>query len=223
MKKLTALITGATGPLGQEITRALAQAGYRVLINYRRDRRTAKKLARETNGKIFRADVTKIGDVKKLFKLVESVDVLINGVGNFIYKPLDKTSAKELTKIIESNLLSAWYCAQAALPGMRRRKFGRIINFGSAGCDKLTARPLTTPYYIAKTGLLMLTRSLANEEKTSGITINMIAPGVLPHGVRPTGAPVVSYREITRAILATLKKKGLTGAYCEVSRGWRPE
>lgn len=220
----TALITGATGALGQHLTRALASSGYQVIINYRHNQRIAARLAQATTGRAIQADVTDRAAVKKLFAQAGPIDILINTVGDFIYQPLSKTAPRELAECVENNLFSAWYCLQAALPGMKKRKFGRVISFGSAGCDQLTARPFTTPYYIAKTGLLMVTRSLARDYAGSGVTINMIAPGVLPHGVRPAGAPVVSYQEIINGVLFLLSPAAsrLSGAYLEISRGWRP-
>lgn len=226
MKKKTALITGSTGKLASEIAKALAAEGYLVILNYRSNKKAVQKLSREIGAKkIIQADVTNPTDVKKLFKQAGPVDILINGVGDFIYKPLEKTSEAEFTECVENNLMSAWYCTKAALPLMRKRKSGHIINFGSAGCDQLTARPFTTPYYIAKTGLLMLTRSLAREEYGRGIHINMISPGVLPHGIRPEGAPVIEYSDIVNGVLFLLSStaKKITGANLTISAGWKPE
>lgn len=224
MTQKTALITGATGPLGSHIARALAQAGYFVFVNYRSNKSLAQKLAHKIHGRVVQADVTKQKDVAKLFKTTGPVDILINGVGDFIYKPLAKISNKEFHNILHSNLLSAWYCTKAVLPAMREKKFGIIINFGTAGCDKLSARPLTTPYYIAKTALLMLTRSLANEEKPNGIKLFCISLGVLPHGVRPPGAPLIEYNDISKGVLKLLKPKSKikTGYNLKISKGWKP-
>lgn len=222
----TALVTGSTGKLASEIAKALSIEGYRVILNYRSNRKAAEKLARSVEAyKVIQADVTKPNDVKRLFKAAGPIDVLVNGVGDFIYKPLEKTSEAEFTECVENNLMSAWYCTKAALPSMRKKKFGHIINFGSAGCDQLTTRPFTTPYYIAKTGLLMLTRSLAREEYDRDIHINMISPGVLPHGVRPDGAPVIEYSDIVNGVLFLLSSeaKKITGTNLTISAGWKPE
>lgn len=219
------LITGGAGKLASYLAKALANQGHSIIINYRTNKKTALIWAKQINAQTVKADVTKIKDVKHMFKQVGKVDVLINCVGDFIYKPLNKTSEKEFPHYVENNLFSAWYCIKLALHKMRKQNLGRIINFGSAGCDQVTARPFTTPYYIAKTGLLMLTRSLAREEINNGITINMISPGVMPHGVRPPSAPIISYADIANAVLFLLDKKSsqITGANLDVSGGWRPE
>lgn len=226
MKK-TALITGATGELGKNLARALSQAGYTVIINYRKNKVAAERLATEIKARaVIQADVTNPVEVTELFTKAGKIDVLINNVGDFIWKPLAKTSNEEFASVLQNNLLSAWYCTKAALPKMRTQKFGRILNFGSAGCDQITTRPMTTPYYIAKTGLLMLTKSLAKEEQKNGITINMVSPGILPSSfVKPDKAPVVSFDDITRAVLFLVsdENQAISGTNIEVAGGWRPE
>lgn len=219
------LITGGTGKLATVLAKALAGLGHNIIINYRSDKKTALALAKQIKAQTIKADVTKVSDVKKMFNKIGKIDVLINCVGDFIYKPLNKTLEQEFAKCVENNLFSAWYCIKKVLPQMRKQRFGRIINFGSAGCSQITARPFTAPYYIAKTGLLMLTRSLAREEINNGITVNMISPGVLPHGVRPPGAPIIGYAAIANAVLFLLDEVAnqITGANLDVSSGWRPE
>ncbi len=226
MKK-TILITGATGKLGQHLAETFSKAGYEIIINYRHNETAAKKLAKKIDAKfVVQSEVTKLDEVKKMFKKIGPIDILINSVGDFIWKPLARTSEQEFHDTLHSNLLSAWYCIKAALPGMRKQKFGRIINFGSAGCDQITTRPMTTPYYIAKTGLLMLTKSLAKEEGENGITINMISPGVLASSVvRPPGAPVIQFDDIAASVLFLIAETNphINGANLEVTGGWRPE
>lgn len=223
----TVLITGATGALGKVIARALANAGYPVVLNYRTDKKTAEKMARSLPGaKTICADVTDAAAVRAMFKTIGPVAVLINTVGNFIYQPLQKTSNRAFADCVTNNLFSAWYCINSALPGMRKTRFGRIINFGSAGSDQLTARPFTAPYYVAKSGLLILTKSLARELVGSGITVNMVSPGILPTSdVHPAGAPVVSLDDIVRAVLFLLNdiSGAVNGANLDVTAGWRPE
>ena len=225
--KRTVLITGATGELGKNLARALSQTGYAVIINYRKNKVAAERLAADIKARaVLQADVTNPVEVTELFKKTGKIDVLINNVGDFIWKPLAKTSNEEFSNVLQNNLLSAWYCTKAALPKMRAQKFGRILNFGSAGCGQITTRPMTTPYYIAKTGLLMLTKSLAKEEQKNGITVNMVSPGILPSSfVKPDGAPVVSFDDITRAVLFLVAdtNQAVSGANIEVTGGWRPE
>ena len=216
--KKTALITGATGVLGGAIAIALAKNGCQVILNYRTDKEAAEKLSKALPGtRIIQADAANDKEAAALLKAAGPVDILINTVGNFIYQPLRKISNKDFADCVANNLFSAWYCINSALPAMRKKRFGRIINFGSAGADQLTARPLTAPYYIAKSGLLILTKSLA---------VNMISPGILPTSVaRPTGAPVVSLDDIVRAVLFLINDVAgaVNGANLDITAGWRPE
>ena len=225
--KKTALITGATGVLGGAIAIALAKNGCQVILNYRTDKEAAEKLSKALPGtRIIQADAANDKEAAALLKAAGPVDILINTVGNFIYQPLRKISNKDFADCVANNLFSAWYCINSALPAMRKKRFGRIINFGSAGADQLTARPLTAPYYIAKSGLLILTKSPARELAGGGITANMISPGILPTSVaRPTGAPVVSLDDIVRAVLFLINDVAgaVNGANLDITAGWRPE
>ncbi|KKW41556.1 MAG: Dihydropteridine reductase [Candidatus Magasanikbacteria bacterium GW2011_GWA2_56_11] len=227
MRPQTVLVTGGSGPLGSVIAAKLKQAGYEVIIHYYRSQKKAERLARAIGAAgTVRADLTDPLAAKKMFRAIGSVDGLVHAVGDFIYKPLKKTTAREFSAAVESNLLSAWHCLRPVLSGMRRRRYGRIVVFGTTGCGELQARPLTTPYYIGKTGLLMLVRALSREEINHGITINMVSPGVLPSGVRPSpSVPVVPFDAVARAVLFFLQDDAghITGANLDVNHGWRPE
>lgn len=225
MKK-NILITGATGPLGQTLAKELSLAGYKLLLHYHRDKKTAEQLAKKFKAKLLKANLENPQEVAEMFKKIKHLDGLINGVGSFIYKKLKNTKTEELEKIIANNLLTSWYCIKEALSKMRRQKFGRIISFGSVGCDQITVRPQTTPYYIAKTGLLMLTKTLAREENKNNITINLISPGILPHGLKPQkNIPNIKFDDVAQAVLFLLSKEAgaISGANLDISRGWRPE
>ncbi len=223
----TALITGSTSALGTAIAKLLAQNGYELVLHYHNKVDEAKKLAKSLNAKkIVEADLMKKGEVKKMFKKIGEIDILINCVGGFVYKPLAKTTVNEYEDCFTNNYFTAVYCIYEAMPSMRKNNFGRIINFGSVGCDQITVRPLTTLYYIAKTALLMLTKSLANQENANGITINMISPGVLPGGIRPNPkTPIIPYEAVANTVLFIIdeKNKHINGANIDVSAGWRPE
>ncbi len=224
-----ALVTGGGKGLGRQIAIELARAGATVIINYRSDKLAAEEtllLVQEfsASSRIIQADVTQPPEVDRLFESIRSdygeVDILINNVGDFIFKPLMETSDSEFSATIESNLHAAFFCSRRVLESMGPG-YGRIINIGAVGADRLLLRKRTAPYYIAKTGLFMLTKILSLE-CGEGTTVNMVSPGVLPNGIRPDGARVVAYEDVTRAVLflAGEDAKEVNGANIEVSGGW---
>ena len=224
-----ALVTGGGKGLGRQIAIELARAGATVIINYRSDKLAAEEtllLVQEfsASSRIIQADVTQPPEVDRLFESIRSdygeVDILINNVGDFIFKPLMETSDSEFSVTIESNLHAAFFCSRRVLESMGPG-YGRIINIGAVGADRLLLRKRTAPYYIAKTGLFMLTKILSLE-CGEGTTVNMVSPGVLPNGIRPDGARVVAYEDVTRAVLflAGEDAKEVNGANIEVSGGW---
>ena len=164
-----ALVTGSATNLGHAIAVDLAQQKINVAIHYHKSKKEALRTLQEVNklsrGFAFQADLTDQQLVMQMFKSVKeklgNIDILINLIGNFIYQPIDKTDFRKFRDVIESNLYSSFLCCQNALPEMKRKKWGRIINFGCVGAESLTVRKNTTPYYIAKTGVIMLTRVLA--------------------------------------------------------------
>lgn len=225
--KKTALITGTAGSLCSFLAKTLHNQGYNTILHYHTNEKLTQELAKELNSKmIIQADLTNYKEVQNMFDKIGAVDLLINGIGNFIYSPLLTTKATDFDACIHNNLMSAWYCIKEALPNMRKNNFGRIINFGCVSCDQLTSRENTTPYYIAKTALLMLTRSFGQELRNTNVRINMISPGVLPtgHSAQNPDIPNVPFDAIAQAMLFLIRdeSKYIQGANLEVSAGWRP-
>ncbi len=242
LKGKVALVTGCAKGIGSWTARALAKEGAEIVINYKTSPKEALKLSESIQkmGRktlVIKADVTKPKEVQKLFKQAEKkfggVDILVNNVGNFIIKSIYKTSYNEWKDIIETNLTSAFLCSQAALAKMRERKWGRIINITVATVDKQAATPKVAPYNAAKTGVLVLTKSLAAEEAKNGITVNSVGPGIVDTGVMtkaekkdyirlcPTGR-FAKPEEIARVILflASEESDYITGANIAVGGGW---
>ena len=234
----TIFISGSAKGLGAAIAKSIAREGAQVILHYRSSREDAQKTLNEIkksspNSFLVSGDLTREDDVKKIFEQIyakaDSVDILINTIGDFIYKPLAEASFSEFSNVITSNLHSTFLCTQAVLPKMRQKKSGIIINFGSVGCERILLRPHTTPYYIAKTGVYMLTKMFAHEEAKHGIRINMISPGALPTSVvKPDQFPAgrgTSFDDIINAIFFLISDKAayIMGANLEVAGGWSPE
>jgi 3-oxoacyl-[acyl-carrier protein] reductase len=117
---------------------------------------------------------------------------------------------------------------KTALPNMRKKKWGRIINLGYSRVEQLTSFPTITPYAAAKTGLLILTRTAAATEASFGITINMVSPGLLEEGILPKDKRIPAGRlgkgeDVSDAVLFLTSEKSdyITGTNLIVAGGWK--
>lgn len=229
------LVTGSSKNLGRAIALNLAKQGFTIALAYLNSQKEAQqtlaKINQISHGEIFRADLKDNRQVKNLINQIDiklgSVDILINLIGNFIYEPISTTSFEKFRNVIESNLYSTFLCSQAVIPQMQKRKWGRIINFGCVGAESLTVRKNTTPYYIAKSGVIMLTKVLAYEYAKYNITVNSISPGILKTSVVKTKTPSGRYADfpdILNAVNFLLKEESsyINGANIEVAGAWRP-
>lgn len=230
-----ALVTGSAKNLGRAIALDLAKQGVKVIIHYQTSKQEAQtalyEVQKYSDGIIVQADLTDENEVMNLFHTVQkdlgTVDILVNTIGNFIFDPITTTTFPKFKDCIESNLYSAFLCCQQTLPIMQKKKWGRIINFGCVGADNLTIRAKTTPYYIAKTGVIMLTKVLAYEYTKYGITINSISPGILQTSVAKPKTPsgkFAQFTDIINAVNFLLKEESnyINGANIEVAGGWKP-
>jgi len=176
-----ALVTGASRGIGKGIALALAEHGADVAVNYRSDREAAEATVAEVRGRgrnarALQADVAKAEEAARLLEQAEEclgpVDVLVNNVGDFFFKPLAAMAVEEWHQVLDSNLSSAFYLCHHAIPRMRARGHGRIVNIGLSPVHLVRGAANVAAYSIAKTGVVILTRSLAAEESAYGITVN---------------------------------------------------
>jgi len=180
-----ALITGSTKNIGLAIARRLAADGFDVVLNYAKDvdrAEAALSLVRETcpSARMARADVTDAASVSQLIRDASAdgpIDILINNVGRFLFKPFLETAPEEWSEILTGNLMSAVLCCREALPAMRERGTGCIVNIASMHADAIRATPNTLPYAVGKSGAIALTRTLAKTEGPHGIRVNAVCPG----------------------------------------------
>ena len=185
LKGKSALVTGSTSGIGLAIARALAAQGANVTINGFGDK-TAIETERSKIEKDFgvksqysAADMTKPAEIADMIHTAEktfgSLDVLVNNAGIQHVAPIEEFPVEKWDQIIAINLSSAFHTIRAAVPGMKSRKWGRIINTASA--HSLVASPFKSAYVSAKHGLAGLTKTVALEVATFGITANCISPG----------------------------------------------
>jgi 3-oxoacyl-[acyl-carrier protein] reductase len=177
-KGKVAVVTGAAGGLGLATSKALIEDGYTVAMV---DLNTQKleTLSRPLGGHPVACDVSDRGQVEAAFRRIEDelgpVDVLVNNAGILSNNKIDATTAEEWHRVLAVNLDSAFYFSQLALPGMKARRWGRIVNTCSFAMKSggLTAG---TAYTVSKGALQALTFSLARECAGHGVTVNGIAP-----------------------------------------------
>ncbi len=181
----TAVATGSNSGIGLGIAEEFAKAGMNVVINSFSDREEdhaiAKKVSDETGAKVIyiKADMSK-GDecaalIEKTKEVFGSVDILVNNAGIQYVGPVEEFPEEKWDAIIAINLSSAFHTIKAALPIMREKGWGRIINIASA--HGLTASPYKSAYVAAKHGVVGLTKTIALETAEVDITCNAICPG----------------------------------------------
>lgn len=174
-----AVITGGGSGIGAAIAESLSAAGARVTIMGRRRQPLEDKAKTLTNGFAVVCDVTDEGIVAAAFeKAVQKngpVDILVNNAGAAQSLPFKKTDRAHLQHMLDVNLIGPYLCIQAVLQDMIDKGTGRIINVASTAA--LKGYGYVTAYSAAKHGVLGLTRSLALEMATKGVTVNAVCPG----------------------------------------------
>ena len=237
MKGMVALVTGSSRGIGRDIALELAESIKGIAVHYHTQNQAAERVVeaiRDTGGEgaAFQADLTKELEAKSLVQNVITefgrIDILVNNFGPILVKPWQEVKAAEWEAVFRSNLLSALFCIQEALPNMRDRKWGRIINLGYSRVEQLTSFQTITPYAAAKTGLLILTRSVAVSEASSGITVNMVSPGLMEDGILPANTNIPAgrlgtFKDVSSAVqfLASEKAGYITGTNVVVAGGWK--
>ena len=185
LKGKTALITGSTSGIGLGYAKVLAAEGAAVMINGFGDaaeveRERAALAAASGAGALYSAaDMTKPDEIAAMVKecadKLGGPDIVINNAGIQHVAPIEEFPIASWDAIIAINLSSAFHTIRAALPGMKAKKWGRIINTASA--HSLVASPFKSAYVTAKHGLAGLTKTVALEAATFGVTANCISPG----------------------------------------------
>jgi len=187
LKSRIALVTGGSRGIGKAIVLALAKAGAAVAVNYRERNEEAASVVdavRLSGGRAaaFAADVSVAGCVQSMVAKVERglgpIDILVNNAGMAEVRGLDDVTEQDFDRAIAVNLKSAFLCTQAVLPGMRARRWGRIVNISSIGA-RVGAGSVSVAYGAAKAGLEGLARGYALRLAPEGVTVNAVAPGLI--------------------------------------------
>jgi 3-hydroxybutyrate dehydrogenase len=181
----SAIVTGSTSGIGLGIAEALAGEGASVMLNGFGKAGEIETLRSGMAGKFgvtalySPADMTKPAEIADMVRMAEEafgkIDILVNNAGIQHVEPIETFPPDKWDQILAINLTSAFHTIRGALPGMKRRNFGRIVNIASA--HALVASPFKSAYVAAKHGLLGLTRTVALETAEHGVTCNAICPG----------------------------------------------
>lgn len=250
------VVTGSTSGIGLAIAEALGAEGANVLFNGFGDMRAVEALRAGLESRFgiktgySPADMSKPGEISEMMQLAQrtfgAVDIVVNNAGVQHVEAVETFPPARWDQILAINLSAAFHTTQAAVPGMKARRWGRIINVASA--HALVASPYKSAYVAAKHGILGLTRTVALETAEHGITVNAICPGYvltplvekqIPETARArnlTEAEVIRdvllHAQPTRAFimpeeigalavfLCTNLAKSITGAALPVDGGW---
>ena len=230
------LVTGSSRGLGRALAAGLGLEGHEIAVNYRTGRAEAESAVEEIRRGGGRAhavqgDVTDPAEASALADAVRrrmgGLDGLINNAGAFILEDFDDLSVEHWDLQIASTVSAAYYVSRAVLP-MLREGGGRIINISDAGADRITARPRCLPYYIGKTGVLILTKTMAATEAPYGVTVNAVLPGALensdpaPALARIPAGRYGRFEDVLEAVRFLLGGGAgyISGSFVQAGGGW---
>jgi 3-oxoacyl-[acyl-carrier protein] reductase len=221
----------------------LAREGARIAFAYRTNKAAAQTALRQmqaegTDCVAVETDISQPGRAEQLVQTVVDrfgrLDVLVNNVGDFRWGTLTESSLDEWKNIFDSNVMTVLYMCRAALPHMRKGRWGRIVNLGAVGSERAFGQAKISAYAAAKAAVVALSRSLALEEAKNGITVNIVNPSSIdekdltldearkmrdarfPIGRPPTVEDVAS----SVAFFASEEAEYVTGQVLNVSGGW---
>jgi 3-oxoacyl-[acyl-carrier protein] reductase len=243
LRNRVGVVTGGTRGIGRGIALGLAREGARIALVYRTNKAAAQTALRQLQAVgadcvAVETDISQPARAEQLIKAVADrygrVDVLVNNVGEFRWGTLAESSVEEWTGIFESNVTTVFHMCRAALPLMRKGRWGRIINLGAVGAERAFGQAKISAYAAAKAAVVAMSRSLALEEAKNGITVNVVNPSSidekdltleearkLKDARYPIGRPP-TVDDVAAAVsfFASEEAEYVTGQIVNVSGGW---
>lgn len=238
----TAVITGGARGIGRGVALRLAESGWSIAFCYRSRADVAERTAEElrSRGAQVIHGAYDVGDpaacaafVAQVLEAWGHVDALVNAAGPYVREPLLETTTERWHDMFDGNLHSVFHMSRLVAPSMKERGWGRIVSFGMANADQMVGQPNLTAHYIAKVGVLVLTRTLARVLGPHGITANAVSPGFVDSGSAPAeelqkmvksipAGYVGSVDDAVAAVLFLLSDEAryVNGTNIHVSGGW---
>ncbi len=210
-----ALVTGGTRGIGEAVSIALKDAGYKVAANYAGNDDAAAEFKKRTGIAVYKWNVGDFDACGEGIRQVEAdlgpVDILVNNAGITRDAMLHKMSKQQWDDVLNVDLTSVFNMCRHLIDGMRERNFGRIINMTSINGQK--GQMGQTNYSAAKAGMIGFTKALAQETAKKGITVNVIAPGYIN-----TEMVAAVPEKVLESIIATIPV-GRLGEATDIARG----
>lgn len=237
LKNRVALITGGSRGIGAAIATELARGGADVAVNYRERADAAKAVCSAiislgSKAVAVQADVSLAADVKRMIAEVEcslgGIDILVNNAAIAIPRKFEEITPEEWDQILTVNLKSVFMVTQAVIGGMRKRKWGRVINLSSVAAQ--TGGAVGAHYAASKAGIIGLTHSCASSFVRDGITVNAIAPALIETDMvtaNPNASPSLipmghfgSVADVASVAVMLAMNEYITGQTLSVNGGW---
>ena len=240
-----AIVTGSSRGMGRGTAAHLASLGASVAVCYVRNKDMAQELAEEIRSRggtadAFGANLTTEDGARDLVTAVVerfgSLTTLVCNVGGFLRKPFEETTVEEWREQFAQNTDTMFFCIREALPIMKSNRYGRIVNFAAAGANVPPRQSNFAAYAAAKAAVIGFSQSLARELAPDGITVNVIAPGIVSDNAptreqareighvkhTPVGR-VGAAEDVAEAVAFLVRPEAdyITGAVLEVGGGWR--
>lgn len=236
LSERVALVTGGSRGIGKAVAISLAEAGAAVAVNYLEQSAAAEgvvKAIRDTGGRAVAvcADVSRADEVARMMaeteKALGPVDVLVNNAGIGLVRTVDTLTEADFDLTVAVNLKSVFLCTQAVIPGMRERKWGRIVNISSGAARG--AGGVGPHYNASKAGMEGMTRGYAARLVKDGITVNAVAPSLIEtdmvrQGLAPNASRIPLGRfgtpeECAQAVMMLVGNAYMTGQTVALSGG----
>lgn len=231
------LITGGGRGLGQALALDLARTGCRIALHFHTSRESAEATQQAIQlaggeAALFQANLSCLAEAERLAADVVArfgqLDILINNAGLYQPKKGLELSEAEWFEGLDTTVTPVYFTSRACLPAIRRSSYKRIINIGDSACDHPGARDMAWSYHVGKTGVWILTRSLAETEAPHDVAVNMVSPGYLENSLDLPPAHTLPagrfgrFADIESAVrfLAFDAPTYLTGSNLVISGGW---